>query len=73
MAETMYPPAMLEIAQKRRDLRSETQAAFDAFSSKAAAGAPSGCSAKSRWNERRPSGYMRRHRHNSVCLPSHRA
>ncbi len=73
MVETKYPPATLEIAQKRRDLRSETQAAFNAFSSKAAAGAPSGRSARLRWYERRPSGCMRRHRHNSVCLPSHPA
>jgi len=73
MAETQCPPVTLEIAQKRRDLGSETQGAFDAFSSKAVAGAPSGRSARSRWYERRPSGCMRRRRRNSVCLPSHPA
>jgi hypothetical protein len=73
MAERKYPPATLEIAQKRRDYGCESQAAFDAFSSKAVAGAPSGRSARLRWCEWRPSGCMRRHRHNSVCLPSHRA
>jgi AhpD family alkylhydroperoxidase len=30
----MYPPATRELAQKRRDLAPETQAAFDAFSRK---------------------------------------
>ncbi len=34
MADTMYPPATREIAQTRRDLAPETQAAFDAFSRK---------------------------------------
>jgi hypothetical protein len=52
MTETKYPPAALEIAQKCRDLGGETQAAFDAFSSKAVAGAPSGRSARLRWYER---------------------
>lgn len=32
MADAMYPAATREIAQKRRDLVPETQAAFDAFS-----------------------------------------
>ncbi|HJS87309.1 MAG TPA: carboxymuconolactone decarboxylase family protein [Acetobacteraceae bacterium] len=32
MADTMYPPATRETAQKRRELAPETQAAFDAFS-----------------------------------------
>jgi AhpD family alkylhydroperoxidase len=32
MADTMYPPATREIAQKRRELAPEAQAAFDAFS-----------------------------------------
>jgi hypothetical protein len=73
MAEADYPPATLEIAQKRCDLRSETQAAFGVLSSMAVAGAPSGRSARSSWYERRPSCFMRRHRHNSACLPSHRS
>ncbi len=34
MTDTMYPPAIREIAQQRRDLAPETQAAFDAFSRK---------------------------------------
>jgi AhpD family alkylhydroperoxidase len=34
MADAMYPPATREIAQARRDLAPETQAAFDAFSRK---------------------------------------
>jgi len=34
MADTMYPAASREIAQQRRDLAPETQAAFDAFSRK---------------------------------------
>jgi AhpD family alkylhydroperoxidase len=34
MANVMYPPATREIAQMRRDLAPETQAAFDAFSRK---------------------------------------
>jgi AhpD family alkylhydroperoxidase len=34
MANAMYPPATRELAQKRRDLAPETQAAFDAFSRK---------------------------------------
>jgi hypothetical protein len=73
MAETQCPPATLEIVQEWRDLGSETQGAFDAFSSKAVAGAPSGRSARSRWYERRPSGCMRRRRHKRACLTSHRA
>ncbi|HWX49352.1 MAG TPA: carboxymuconolactone decarboxylase family protein [Roseomonas sp.] len=32
MTDAMYPPATREMAQKRRDLAPETQAAFDAFS-----------------------------------------
>lgn len=32
MAQPMYPPATRELAQARRDLAPETQAAFDAFS-----------------------------------------
>ncbi len=32
MTDTMYPPATHEIAQTRRALAPETQAAFDAFS-----------------------------------------
>ena len=32
MSDVMYPPATREIAQTRRDLAPETQAAFDAFS-----------------------------------------
>ncbi|WP_191057526.1 carboxymuconolactone decarboxylase family protein [Geminicoccus harenae] len=32
MADAMYPAATREIAQQRRDLTPETQAAFDAFS-----------------------------------------
>ncbi len=32
MPDSMYPPATKEIAQKRRDLAPEIQAAFDAFS-----------------------------------------
>ncbi len=32
MTDTMYPPATREIAQTRRELAPETQAAFDAFS-----------------------------------------
>ena len=32
MADTMYPAATRGIAQQRRDLAPETQAAFDAFS-----------------------------------------
>jgi len=31
MTDAMYPPATREIAQQRRDLAPETQAAFDAF------------------------------------------
>ncbi len=31
MTDTMYPPATREIAQTRRELAPETQAAFDAF------------------------------------------
>jgi AhpD family alkylhydroperoxidase len=34
MADTMYPPATREVAQTRRELAPETQAAFDAFSRK---------------------------------------
>ena len=34
MADAMYPPTTREIAQQRRDLAPETQAAFDAFSRK---------------------------------------
>jgi len=34
MTDAMYPPATREIAQQRRDLAPETQAAFDAFSRK---------------------------------------
>ena len=32
MTDTMYPAATRELAQKRRDLTPNTQAAFDAFS-----------------------------------------
>ena len=32
MSESMYPPASKELAQRRRELAPETQAAFDAFS-----------------------------------------
>src|SRR3954466_13417878 len=35
MPEAMYPPASREIADKRRDLAPEAQAAFDAFSQRA--------------------------------------
>jgi len=73
MVERKCPPATLEIAQQRRDLGFETQAVFDAFSSKAVADTPSGRSARSRWYERGGSGGMRRHRHNSICSLSHRA
>ena len=34
MADAMYPPATREIAQQRRDLAPEVQAAFDAFGQK---------------------------------------
>jgi len=34
MPDTMYPGATRELAQKRRDLAPEAQAAFDAFSRK---------------------------------------
>ncbi len=34
MADVMYPPTTRELAQTRRDLAPETQAAFDAFSRK---------------------------------------
>jgi AhpD family alkylhydroperoxidase len=32
MSDAMYPPASKELAQRRRELAPETQAAFDAFS-----------------------------------------
>jgi AhpD family alkylhydroperoxidase len=34
MADVIYPPATREIAQKRRDLAPDTQAAFEAFGRK---------------------------------------
>jgi AhpD family alkylhydroperoxidase len=34
MSDAMYPPASKDLAQRRRELAPETQAAFDAFSAR---------------------------------------